>query len=314
MPAKRLLLAGSCAGLLVLVTAISHHSQASEQSTSVSELSLIQAQAENGSIADQTLYGLALIEGRYGLSPVPEKGRQWLERAAQAGDAYAAMALGNYYIQGFAGPPNPVQAVYWWKKAAGGGNPEAKYHLGRAYMSGTGVKKNARLAGDWLREAAEDGYPPAQYLLGRLHQEGVVVEEDHHSAVHWLKRAASNGHVYAVQLLQIIQNLLDAGMPLKHERMDALQKRALNHDPHAQYELALRYETGALGVQADPVKALKWFQKAAANGNPLAMHRLQRAFEQGELGVHPDPQQAAYWKAQITQQLEQAKQTNPHSP
>ncbi|RMG38334.1 MAG: sel1 repeat family protein, partial [Gammaproteobacteria bacterium] len=245
---------------------------------SAAELRLIRQQAERGDTGDQLLYGLALIEGRYGLRPDAAKGMPWIRRAAEGGDAYAALVLGNAYALGRGVPKDPAKAIEWWRKAAEKENAEAEYHLGKAYMDGFGVAKDPRKAGYWLRRAADHDSPDAQYLLGRMHHEGVIVEPDQETALDWLRRAAANGHRKAVHLLKVIESWVRAATPLAQERYEALHQRAIENDPHAQYELALRYESGALDVNADPKKALFWFERAARNGNVLAMHRLARAY------------------------------------
>lgn len=261
-----------------------------------SELELIKQQALNGDTGDQLLYGLALLKGRYGFKPDAHAGMIWIQRAAEGGDAYAAMLLGNAYSKGEGIEKDSVKAVNWWQKAADRGNTEAKYHLAKAYMNGTGIAKDPQKAGSWLTQAADEGYSDAQYLLGRIHHEGIVVEQNQDTAMQWLRRAAANGHMEAVHLLGVIESLVKAATPLTQETYEELHKRALEHDPHAQYELALRYETGAIDVNADPEKAMSWLIKAADNNNILAMHHLAHVYENGKPGVSKDDKKARYWR------------------
>lgn len=260
------------------------------------EIELIRQQALKGEPGGQLLYGLALMEGRYQLKPDVSQGLTWIRRAAEGGDARAALVLGNACAQGKGTKQDPAEALKWWHKAANKDISEAQYQLGKAYMEGLGVPKDPQKAGSWLKQAADAGSADAQYLLGRMHHEGVVVEQNQDSALHWLRRAANNGHQEAVHLLGLIESLVKALSPLREEGYEALHRRALEHDPHAQYELALRYESGAFDVNTDLAKALSWFNKAAENGNVLAMHRLARAWENGELGLPKDPSKAAYWQ------------------
>jgi uncharacterized protein len=64
----------------------------------------------------------------------------------------------------------------------------------------------------------------------------------------------------------------------------------------AQYQLAIRYETGAWGVRRHPDQALHWFNKAAESGYKPAMHSLADIYEKGLLGVKQDPKLAAQWR------------------
>lgn len=260
-----------------------------------SEIELIRQQAVKGDPGDQLLYGLAIIDGRYGLDPDIASGMSWIKRAADGGDNYAAMVLGKAYAQGKGVKKDPVKAVLWWRKAADGDNTEAKYHLAMAYMEGKGVAKDLQKAGSWLKQAADEGSADAQYQLGQMHSEGVVVEKDQDTAMEWLRRAADNGHLEAVHLLGVIESMVKAATPLTQESYNALHQRAIENDPHAQFELALRYENGSLDVNADPAKALLWLTKAAENGNVLAMHRLARVYKNGDLGVSKDEAKHRYW-------------------
>ncbi len=282
-------------GLLLVAFASFGHAGGDDRQA---ELALIRQQAAQGDSGDELLYGLALLEGRYGLKPDAREGVAWIRRAARDGEPFAMLALGKSYAEGRGVEKDPVQAVSWWRKAAARGVAEAKYRLAQAYLAGEGVPKDPVAAGRWLREAAQEGYAPAQYLLGRMHHEGEVVEKDDAAALHWLSRAAASGYREAMDLARLVRSLVDAASPVAREYRDALRQRAEHNDPHAQYELALRYETGALDVEQDPAQALVWFRRAAREGNVLAMCRLARAWRRGELGLNPDPKKADYWEAQ----------------
>jgi TPR repeat protein len=77
---------------------------------------------------------------------------------------------------------------------------------------------------------------------------------------------------------------------------EQLKKRADRGDVEAQYQLAIRYETGAWGVRQHPDQALYWFNKAAESGYKPAMQSLADVYEKGLLGVKPDPKLAARWR------------------
>jgi len=128
-----------------------------------------------------------------------------------------------------------------------------------------------------------------------MYHEGYVVVQDQTLAKDWLSRAAANGHGDAINLLGFINTLLKTTMLVSQESYANLKERADLGDPHAQYELGLRYQTGAMDVQADPGKALLWLSKAADNGNLLAMQTLAKVYANGLLGMDKDPAKAAYW-------------------
>lgn len=66
-------------------------------------------------------------------------------------------------------------------------------------------------------------------------------------------------------------------------------------NPQAQYELGLRYESGAWDVERDPEQARRWILKAAEAGHRLAMRTLAHAYAAGELGLEVDPERARLW-------------------
>ncbi len=260
------------------------------------QLGMIAHQARSGDPNAQLLFGLAYLEGRYGLPPDAGKAAYWLLRAARDGQPYAALEMGKLYAAGTGVGKDPQAAVYWWRKAADKGMPEAQYRLGKAYLEGFGVKKDPAEAVHWLREAAENGSHDAEFELGKMYQEGYTVAQDKGLAQDWLSRAARSGHSAAINLLGVLKGLRKYTGIEYQKPASALIEEARNGDPVAQYELGLRYETGAWGVTRDEKKALYWLNKAADNGNHHAMATLAHIYAQGQLGVPRDPEKAAYWE------------------
>jgi TPR repeat protein len=261
-----------------------------------SEREMIAEEARNGDPGAELLYGLSIMEGRYGLKPNPKEGLQWIEKAARGGNPYAALRLGNAYADGVGLAPDSAQAVAWWQRAAEAGNEAARYRLGMAYLEGKGVARDVARGAAILKEAAAGGNVHAQYELGRMYHEGYAVVQDQSLARDWLGQAAAQGYGKALNLLAVVNALVKATTPVSQESYSALLDRAEGGDPQAQYELGLRYENGAAEVNRDPGKALKWLTRAAKNGNLLAMHRLARVYAKGELGVARDSARAAYWR------------------
>ncbi len=168
--------------------------------------------------------------------------------------------------------------------------------MGKAYLDGKGVPKDADKAAQWLEQAAAEGNAHAQYELGRMYHEGYAVVQDQELVKDWLSQAAAQGHSEATNLLSVVNSFIKSITLVSGESYDALHEKAEQGDPHAQYELGLRYENGAAEVNRDPAKALEWLTRAAKNGNLLAMHKLARVYAKGELGVAKDPARAAYWR------------------
>jgi TPR repeat protein len=260
------------------------------------ELKMIAHQAVEGDAGAQLLYGLAYLEGRYHLQPDAKKAAYWLLRAARDGQPYAQMEMGKLYAAGTGVDKDPGHAVYWWRKAARAGNPEAQYRLGKARLEGFGVDKNPARAVHWLTKAGENGNADAQYLLGKMYHDGYAVAQDNELARDWLSRAAARGHSDAINLLAVVNDVLKYTTMVYQQSADVLKQKAAEGDPLAQYELGLRYESGAWDVTKDNKKALHWLSEAAKNGNRHAMAALAHIYARGELGVKRDPQKAKYWQ------------------
>lgn len=266
--------------------------------TSSEELHMIAQQATQGDPDAQLLYGLAYLEGRYQLKSDPAKAAYWLLRAAREKQAYAEMEVGKLYMEGKGVTKDPEQAVYWWRKAANQDLPEAQYRLGKAYLEGMGVAKNPAKAVHWLTKAAENGNHDAEYELGKMYHEGYAVAQDKVLAQDWLSRAARSGHTKSINYLAVLKNLFKFTTLDYQQSAEVLIKKAQDGDPQAQYELGLRYESGAWDVNKDDKKALYWLTKAAHNGNHHAMAALAHIYELGQLGIEKDPKQADYWSKQ----------------
>lgn len=260
------------------------------------ELKMIAQEAVDGDDGAQLLYGLAYLEGRYNLKPDAVKAVYWLRRSARAENAYAQMILGNCYAEGQGVEKNPEQAVKWWRRSGEKGNDKAQYLLGKAYLDGSGINKDTKQAIEWITLSAEQGNKDAQYLLGKIYYEGHHVATDKEAAKSWLSRAASQAHTGAINLLGIINTVIDSSTIVYQQSSEVLQNKAEQGDPQAEYELGLRYESGAWDVNKDNKKALLWITKSANDGNPVAMKTLADIYQHGDLGLAIDSKKAAEWQ------------------
>lgn len=260
------------------------------------ELTMIRHEAVDGDANSQLLYGLAYLEGRDKLTPDANKASYWLRRSARGGNAYAMLTLGSLYADGRGFEKDQKQAVRWWKKAAKKGNPRAQYLLGKSLLDGNGIDQDTQQAIDWLEKSARQGDSDAQYQLGNLLHEGNVVAHDDEAARNWLERAAAQAHRGAIKLLAAINNVAKSSMPLYPQSAEDLIEEAQQGNPQAEYELGLRYESGAWDVLQDNDKALMWITRAANSGNKTAMKTLADIYQNGDLGLAADPVKAVEWE------------------
>jgi len=265
------------------------------------ELRMIEHESLDGDDGAQLLYGLAYLEGRDGLQPDAAKAVYWLRRAARSGNAYAQLVLGNCYADGTGVAKDPARAARWWQQAGQRDNPQAQYLIGRARLEGSGIEKDPARAVYWLTRSADQGNKDAQYLLGKMYYEGYQVAPDRQAAKNWLGRAAEQAHSDAINLLAVINGMVDMTTKVYQQSADVLISKARRGDPQAQYELGLRYESGAWDVSRDPKKALAWIVKAAQAGNRVAMKSLADIYRHGDLGVPADAVKAAAWEKKAAQ-------------
>ncbi len=96
-------------------------------------------------------YALAKIVGEGLATGIgnPEKGRQWLERAAKTGVDTAQVDLAMNLLAGVDGPKDEKQAARWFEAAARGGNVIAQNRLAHLKFDGKHVKEDKLQAAKW---------------------------------------------------------------------------------------------------------------------------------------------------------------------
>ena len=129
-------------------------------------------------------------------APIHQEQRNWARaqqyylQAAQAGHAYAALALGRMIKNGEGAPADAAAAVTWFERAAERGNAQAKFLLANAYASGEGVAKDMDKYYQLLEESAEQHFPPAMHELALIAEQRPVTHGAHaESAAHLFKEA-----------------------------------------------------------------------------------------------------------------------------
>jgi uncharacterized protein len=90
------------------------------------------------------------------------------------------------------------------------------------------------------------------------------------------------------------------------EGINELKQKAINHDPLAQYELAIHYQTGDQ-VEKSLAQAKYWFEQAAENGNVMAQSALVKTLLD-HAPSHQDIFDALYW---LTLQAVNGNQSTP---
>jgi len=183
--------------------------------------------------------GEALVaDSAYGSAEF-ERGMGLLQRAAEAGDAAAQLALGHVYSQMHLLPDAATQAVTWYRHAAQQGEPQAQNRLADLSMIGRGLPQDDAEAFRLYRLTAERGYAVMQCNLAYMLMEGIGCTPDAAQALGWYLRAAAQG------------------------------------EPRAYFNLGLSFLDGA-GAAADPVHAWAWMENARRQEYPCAGAELMR--------------------------------------
>jgi uncharacterized protein len=243
----------------------------------------------------------------------------WLRKAAEAGNSYAGLRLGQMYRDGDGVPKDNVLSHFWFslamrdygesevreleknmtpeeikevalkklmrlKKAAEAGDSSAQKSLGEMYRDGDGVPKDNMLSYFWFSLRAVSDYD-----LGML-EERMTPEEIKEAAnkvIAWLRKAAEAGNAEAREGLgRMYCHLGDiyrsGDVVLKDYKEAAkwFQKAAEQGDSEAQERLGFMYFNGQ-GVPKDYKESRKWYQKAAEQGRADAQAMLGAMYYDG---------------------------------
>lgn len=258
------------------------------------EASIVAKAAERGSRSSQVLLAVMYLKGDGGYPKDEKQAAYWFEKAAEQGSAYAQLIISDLYEQGRGVEKNLKVAADWREKAADRGNVEAQLKLGKMYLYSEGVAKDLDKAEYWLNRAAVEGNSEAQYLLGRLYRAHGSPKRNPALADNWLAKSAAQGYEDAIRFLHFVESIGYQAEEAFYQRPVDLHQLAMDGDVEAQYQLAMRYESGA-GEKKDYDEALRWFKQAAANGHMMAMRSLAHIYAKGLDGVPVDAKAAAYW-------------------
>jgi TPR repeat protein len=146
--------------------------------------------ADKGSSAAMVELGLLLGNGT-GVQKDDAQGRQWLQRAAAAGNPRAAVTLAN--TEGGT-PADPGEARALLEKAAAANSAEAQFQLGVMYAEGTGGPKDDAAARALFEKAAAQGHAQALDWMGAFTLSGRGGPQDTKVAKAYYEQAAALGN------------------------------------------------------------------------------------------------------------------------
>lgn len=274
----------------------------------------------------------AFVLGTYtsegtGVRKNPEKGKELLETAANAGFSYAnlnlavmkqqngepflpelekAIALGNstsgllladYYLSLGKDDKQMQQAREMYQHFAEKGDKDGQLKLAFMYDQGLGGPVDGISAEKWYKSAAEQGHPVAQYLLGQLYQLGRIGKDpDYIEAKKWYSMA-QNKYAPAAIALGFIYDTVDDDY---QNALASYQHAADQHHPVGQFDLGLIYAKGK-GHAVDFAKAEELYQQAADAGMSQAMVELAGLYFNGSLGARDEDKALSWYKKAAAQ-------------
>ena len=211
-----------------------------------------------------------LYENGYGVKQDPKIAAKWMEKAAKAGQMWAANRLADYYINGSGVKKDPPLAFQWQKKAVDGGRSEAVAQLGRMYREGYGTAKDGAKAIELFKIGADANDVESMTELGNAYSDGEIVEKDLAVARNWLEKAFDAGGRNSVAFsLGLMYANGQGGAKNLQKAVSYYTKAAESGHAGAQNNLGLAYWDGS-GVAKNVTSAEKWLKLSSDNGNTKA--------------------------------------------
>lgn len=122
-------------------------------------------------------------------------------------DEQTPMRVAAMYEEGKGTDPDKKAAYAWYRKAAERGNAVAALKVAQMSERGEGVDVDVATAVEWYRLAAEEGHMDAQFRLGiaYLRADNLLLQPNPAESAKWLTKAATQGHPKARELLKLLR-------------------------------------------------------------------------------------------------------------
>jgi TPR repeat protein len=145
--------------------------------------------AKEGNI--EALYGVGIVY--YGDEDY-ESAAEYLEPAANAGNADAQITLGLMLMNGQGVEQDTKSAIKLYKKSAEQGNKLAQVNLGSLYLAGELVPQDYNKAYQLYTEASEQELGVANFMLGHMFANGLGFQKDKTKAKQYYLLALQQGY------------------------------------------------------------------------------------------------------------------------
>lgn len=140
----------------------------------------------------QRCLGMAYLRGAY-VPRSPEKGAEYLRRAADQGDVRAQSCYADCCWEGLGVPVDRDRAIRYYRMAVAQEAPdgEAACKLGHCYARGEGVSQSWAQAAHWYCVAADAGNSEGCYSLAECYEKGMGVPASREKAIEYYKLIVS---------------------------------------------------------------------------------------------------------------------------
>jgi len=131
---------------------------------------------------------------------------------------------------------DPQQATQWYRRAAEAGNAEAAYAMGKRYEEGYTVEQDDRKAFEWYMRAAEARFGPAMGKVGKFHFYGKAIPQSYVEASFWFERMRHPWFRQPEEAAQAAAKLTPREMAAVQERLAAVRAEERNRDKIAKFK------------------------------------------------------------------------------
>lgn len=212
----------------------------------------------------------------------------------------SARFIAVMYSKGWGVSENKRYAREWYERAAHEGDAYAQYALGKMHLTGDGVEKSAGKGVLYLEKAAASNLPEGILELAKCYAEGVGVSKDLEKAGELFSQAANNGVASAKEFLDSQHSICSAGSEIDEPQARSCLLASGAGYPLAMSLVGAFYHSGKF-VPKDYGKSVPLFRRAAKSGDIRALTMLGSIYATGE-GVEPDLIESYAWTYMAAQQ------------
>lgn len=185
----------------------------------------LEASADAGEAEAQFILGLAYRDGWDGTVKSGTIAARWCALADELGDQRPAFVFTLLQRARDRVAKDEVRALRCLRDAAERGDDYARVILGELLLEGNGVPVDWRHGAEWIRKSAQAGFAPAQFRLGVIYLVGdAALPKDEIEALAWFIVAAEAGSKTAGEFRDERMGHLDrAAVERARERSRALR-------------------------------------------------------------------------------------------